>query len=156
MTKEVSRRTLAVGAAWAAPAVAVAASAPGVAASPVDCLKWSLTATACKRPGSQEGWAYRLSFKVCNECPTPVSIQIGAIWNNSGKELTQCAGGLIGSTVTIPASPACVETVVADFWQPGSGSSAAFLIIRDLQGNQIGEVKAPPKSAECKDPICTS
>lgn len=82
MTSEntgLSRRTLAKGAAWAAPAVAVAAAAPMVAASPI--ITVGQAGDACKLPGnscSSAGYnkGYLQALRVCNNSTQSATMTI--------------------------------------------------------------------------------
>lgn len=74
-----SRRTIAKGAAWAAPAVVVAAAAPKVSASPI--VTVSQAGPACKLPGnscSSAGYnkGYLQALRICNNSSQSVVVTI--------------------------------------------------------------------------------
>lgn len=157
MTSEntgLSRRTLAKGAAWAAPAVVVAAAAPQVAASPV-CLTYTFTGDACRWTGANNNWAYHLTLQICNTCPTPitVSFEVASLTNNANKPLTPCdgTGYPIIVDVTIPAK-GCSEYI--EFGDFSSESSAVNIEAYDSSGNLLFTAKAPVQECVGIDNPC--
>ena len=66
-----TRRTLTTGVAWAAPAIAIAATAPAYASSPAP----TCTPTGCKGPGATgDKWAYHLRLDCGADSPVTVTI----------------------------------------------------------------------------------
>lgn len=62
----ITRRTVATGAVWAVPAIAVGAAAPAMASSPPPPPVVTFTGAGCKLPGKSTDypWGYRLTFTV--------------------------------------------------------------------------------------------
>lgn len=85
MSNYVSRRTVAKGAAWAVPAIAVAGAAPAMAASPG---LIELSGAGCKLPGNSnstfKGYAFALTAS--NTTTSSVTIQINSVTLN-GEDL---------------------------------------------------------------------
>ncbi len=99
-----SRRTLAKGAAWAAPAVVVAAATPAMAASCTYTLE--LSAASCKVAGGESN--YKLIFVVVPSSPncTPCEATITKVWQNTGGEETYWTGSVpSGTPITICNAP---------------------------------------------------
>lgn len=83
-----SRRTLAKGAAWAAPAIAVAAAAPAMAASKGPIY---FTGTACKLPGGSSDFKHGYVFEMIIENkigpqPDDAWIEITNMYVNGGRQ----------------------------------------------------------------------
>lgn len=121
----ISRRTLAKGAAWAVPAVALASTVPAYAASGEDCVTVGYAGGACKRPGNSEKdapKAYELGFVFTNTCAAGcvdlvvtdvykprgsdrnlyTSIDLTAVYQPPGTAQQVCAGAPI--TFTMPTT----------------------------------------------------
>ena len=78
----VTRRTLARGAAWSVPAVAVAAAAPAYAVSGVrPCVAPPPEIEGCKYPGNSEPWekTFRAPVTFTNNCAQALTITLTAI-----------------------------------------------------------------------------
>ena len=88
----ISRRTLVQGAAWTAPAIAVATATPALAASPTPETPIVIDREAegsCKFPGDSRGQkAYRIAVHFSNESEVPGTVTIVDIVGPDGKELT--------------------------------------------------------------------
>lgn len=71
----VTRRTVARGAAWAVPAIAVGAAAPHAAASAPPPPTVTFTGQGCKLPGQSTDypWGYRLTFDVVASGPDVIT-----------------------------------------------------------------------------------
>ena len=82
-------RTATKAAAWAVPAVAVAAAVP-IASASVPCVAVTAGGSGCKWPGSGNNWSYDLQFCYQNNCGKSVQVRITSITNNSGKAFTAC------------------------------------------------------------------
>jgi len=88
-TAGISRRTIAKGAAWAVPVVAVAAAAPAMAASGGP--PTFTPGTACKNPGNScavHPKGYTLPFTVTNSSPRTIYITAVTYENVVGTSLT--------------------------------------------------------------------
>lgn len=151
-TPGVSRRTVTKAMAWSVPAVALAVSAPAMAASP--CIPViTFGAQSCKCPGNSDdykfGYVLQLCALVSNGCDIPEgsSVTITAIKNNSNKPLTPVNGA--GYPITVPVSTTCSTTPILFV----SESSASTLIVTysvDGGASQVVELPAPPQEcAEC-------
>lgn len=128
----IPRRTLAKGAAWAVPAVAVGAAAPAYATSPGPTTSTTTTVAECVREITNDsinwnvdGVVYaaptcssycshkdvRLTFHV-TPCATPVTIRVSNIpgastwcaWNTGTGTLTKTVPANTNSTLTFPAT----------------------------------------------------
>lgn len=137
MSDHTSRRTLAKGAAWALPAIAVAAAAPSLAASPSD--PRIIAGHSDKCPGASDvpggfpkhGYVVHLTFDPQPEIVVPVSVLLnngkyatvvtdaireGADWSfvvdagssPSKLSVTVLADG-VELTASVKASPGCEE-----------------------------------------------
>jgi hypothetical protein len=157
MTSEnsgLSRRTLAKGAAWAAPAVVVAAAAPMVAASPV-CLEYNFDGTnACKSPGEGDR-DYHLVLKICNTCTTgsiAINFTVQQLKLNNGTILTPCAGTTLPVDIskTIAADD-CVEQDLG--WFNSDRGNPSTIKAFDVAGNLLFEASAPPQQTTCDCPV---
>lgn len=64
--RRLSRRTIATGAAWAVPVIAVGAAAPLSSASPPPIIITPLPGSSCKFPGQSTGykWGYKMLFNI--------------------------------------------------------------------------------------------
>ena len=124
------RRTLAKGAAWAAPAIMVAAAAPSLAAS----SDVHLTARADKCPGASDvpgGWpkhGYRLVITGTADAPLAVTVVL-----NNGKTATIVAG-------PTPVAPGEWEYVL----DAQSSPSRLTVAVTLATGTQTLSVKASP------------
>lgn len=83
---QVSRRTVAKGMAWAAPAIPVVAMAPMAAASPIDedCVQINLDGE-CKNPGAPD---FSYDLEVCNTCLTG-SFTLISVGKSNGSGLSE-------------------------------------------------------------------
>jgi hypothetical protein len=130
---QVSRRTIAKGMAWAAPAIPVVAMAPKAAASPGCVPTLTFSSDSCKCPGTgQNNWDYFL--KVCytgTVCPDTADGIYVAIRLNTGPP----PGELVAGPVFVPAN-GC-----SDLIQFNSTNSANFLNLH--YGATPGEASDP-------------
>lgn len=69
---KVSRRTLAVGAAWSVPVIAVASAAPAMAASGQ--ITPTFVGGACKHPGNPKYYHFTMTFK--NQTGSPITVNL--------------------------------------------------------------------------------
>lgn len=155
MSNEFSRRTLAKGAAWAVPAVTIAAAAPAMASSK-PCLDYTFnTDGSCKFPGANNAFSYHLVLKICNSCDTQqtVNLVIAKMTNNAEKLLTACRGTSYPITVsaTIDAK-ACYTVPFGNF---NSSSSASTIVAYDADGTKLFTADAPP-NGECTGDPCAA
>ncbi|WP_374929094.1 hypothetical protein [Kytococcus sedentarius] len=99
----ISRRKLVQGAAWTAPAIAVATAAPALAASPGTPIVIDEEAEgSCKFPGESRGQkAYRIAVHFTNESQVTGTVTIDDIAGPDGKEL-EWAGDQNQDSYTIP------------------------------------------------------
>ena len=131
----VSRRTLARGAAWSVPAVAVAAAAPAYAAS--GAIEISTVYTSCKHSGEGNNdypKAYHIQFVIANPSSAPVTFTLPGLvlldLDDSASSNPACVPGSGDSTagqsltVTVPANTAGYHVVVHYY----SNNSANVLI----------------------------
>ena len=79
--RRLSRRTIATGAAWAVPVIAVGAAAPLSSASPPPIVITPLPGASCKFPGQSTGfsWGYKMFFNIntsvaANFCVTGATV----------------------------------------------------------------------------------
>ena len=149
-----NRRTVVKGAAWAVPAVAVAAAAPAYAASCIPVI--TLGPTSCKCPGQSTGdpWTYFLTFCVdLTGCP-PQDVQTFTISKVASK-----SGGPGGTPLGTPnGNPYPIQVPIVN----GKGcstevkftstNSANFLLISyslNSGATQVAEVPSPPDCTNC-------
>ena len=107
----ISRRTLAKGAAWAAPAVAVAAAAPNVAASPVTpppCITAAFTGKPCRISNKK---IYRFGFCITNACTDGASLTftVTKLINQSGFLLSTTNNPFPMTVTLAPGQQFCVS-----------------------------------------------
>ena len=111
----ISRRTLAAGAAWSVPVIAVASAAPAYAASR-PCIAPSVSVEGCKYPGGSQPWdkSYRAPITFRNNCQEELKVTITSVtWGGCGGAATDFAivfaGGnvdgqaAVNTQLTIPA-----------------------------------------------------
>ncbi|SDB79860.1 hypothetical protein GA0111570_101131 [Raineyella antarctica] len=143
----ISRRTLAKGAAWAVPAIAIASALPATAAS--KCADFTLdSAKSCKDPGKPFGYKLYICFtNGCGGAQSNSVVQITSIVNGSGGTLTKGpdqTGGTLTATFTGVGSCQLLT---------GYGtSSAQFLTITysiDGAPAQTVTLDAPPTTSHC-------
>ncbi len=152
-TNGLSRRTLAKGAAWAVPVVAVAAAAPMVSASPVvvpPCVTFAFDAAACRR--SNEG-IYKFGFCINNTCLAGsgnLTMTITKIENGSNKALTGANYNFPQPAFTLaPGDQKCFPVQV---WTAASQSSSVNIYGKLGSGPEIAlfaDVAAPQKTDAC-------
>ena len=109
--RSVSRRTLAKGAAWSVPAVALASAAPALASS-IQTPPTVTVGDACKYPGNScDGYkkAYRVYMSICN--PSPVDIWIYEIASSIEGTTLEFLNTEPALPVKIPANNGCVTLV---------------------------------------------
>jgi hypothetical protein len=124
-----SRRTIAKGAAWAAPVIAVGAAAPAFAASPNDCVPvFSFANDSCKCPGqsTDSAWGYYLSICVsessgCTDGTGAATVVLIDQLENNSKKVLLPATKQLPLTVTVGD---CTETLL--FLSTSSSSSIRF------------------------------
>lgn len=120
LPSKISRRTLAAGAAWSVPVIAVASAAPAFALSG-DCVDAELSGCSYKEPGAGNDWAYHFEICFINTCDNDVEVTITKLQTNSGVSIPLPSP----ATITVPANKtACTETI--DF---NSSNSAAKIQI---------------------------
>jgi len=149
-----TRRTIARGAAWAVPVVAVSAAAPAFASSPSNCVPiFSFSSGSCKCPGqsSNQHWGYYLGIcaEDANNCvPDPEgtnTIWIYAVQNNSGKALIP-----VDTTFPIEVTLGeCTEFFL--FGSTSSASSIRFQYSTSSDGSNLqwsSYISAPPDCEE--------
>ena len=148
MSNEFSRRTLAKGAAWAVPAVTIAAAAPMVSASPPlpPCVTFAFTGDACRR--SNEA-IYKFGFCITNGCRTgSFEIEVTRLVNGSNKPLTPDTAVLPASDTLDPGEQLCVSTTV---WRANSQANTVTVFGKVNGGSEVVlfEVPAPQKTDAC-------
>lgn len=119
MTTTVSRRTLAKGAAWSVPVVAVAASAPAASASPAECIKSGIISN------SPDGLPATANFTCVqtDKAGTPTGTKLGSWFVQV--LVSTCTAVHAGSTLKSPPSiTANVKT-----------TSGAASVLRGLAGD---------------------
>lgn len=105
---QVSRRTIAKGMAWAAPAIPVVAMAPKAAASPQVCVVVTFVGDGCKGPGQPNDFLYQM--EVCNVCPEPFTLV--SIAKNNGGGLGEIPADQPGGVVKGDVWEAPANTVI--------------------------------------------
>jgi len=151
MTSEnsgLSRRTLAKGAAWAAPAVVVAAAAPKVSASPPlpPCVTFAFTGDACRR--SNEA-IYKFGFCITNSCRTgSFDLCVTRLTNQSDKALIPDGGGLPLCGTLAPTDQLCLTERV---WRAASQGNGVNVYGTVNGGAEVllFSVDAPQKTDAC-------
>lgn len=155
-----SRRSIAKGAAWAVPAVTVAAAAPSLAASHVDCtdpLNWQnnislqagcLVSVAGASVGA--GWTVTNTATGADACAIPAGATFTErIWVPSSGVVSDVTRAAILSTfkltLTITGLPtALFDSFTQSGWDPTVGSSVTTINgTRALQATRTLTLKAP-------------
>lgn len=95
---KVSRRTLAVGAAWSVPVIAAASAAPFMAASPTPI---SFTGLACKHPGGSQS-PYNQDYHYTLQITAPVPCTTGIVV--TGVKMGTSAGNATSQNFCISAT----------------------------------------------------
>ena len=134
-TPNVSRRTLAKGAAWAAPAVAFAAAAPAVAASKACVVinrgtaRWCLVA----RTSTQPYYTYRLSFTIANPCPQCADVKVTSVKRVDGAWSDNLYTGvpLFSAVYTPPTTP----------WRVCPPNSSQTYTLSDVYGTSADPIR---------------
>ena len=146
-----NRRTVVKGAAWAVPAVAVAAAAPALAASP-KCLTAQFLGDSCKQPGSGNNFGYRLEICFTNNCATSVTLDVTQVAANTGNPVVLAVSQ---DPITIaPGATVCLPNDVLYC----SNSSANFInvsyTVQGQTGTQVAQVPSPPQECREDDQFC--
>ena len=146
-----NRRTVVKGAAWAVPAVAVAAAAPALAASP-KCLTAQFLGDSCKQPGSGNDFGYRLEICFTNNCATSITLTVTQVAANTGNPVVLAVSQ---DPITIPAGgQACLPQDVLYC----SNSSANFInvtfTVAGQPGTQVISVPSPVQTCRAEDQFC--
>lgn len=157
-----SRRSIAKGAAWAVPAISVAAAAPSLAASPVvDCTQpanWqsniSLTPgclVSVAGVNVAAGWTVRNTGVGANACPIPAgAVFTERVWVPSSSVASDFTRGLVLSTFKLTLTVTGLPTALFDsftqstFWTPTPGADVVTIGgVRALQATRTLTLKAP-------------
>lgn len=156
-----SRRSIAKGAAWAVPAISVAAAAPSLAASPVvDCTQpanWQsnisltpgcLVSVAGANVGA--GWTVRNTGVGANACPIPAgAVFTERVWVPSTGPVSDITRATVLSvfklTLTVTGLPtALFDSFTQSAWTPLVGSTVTTIGgVRALQATRTLTLKAP-------------
>ena len=120
--RRLSRRTIATGAAWAVPVIAVGAAAPLAAASG-GVIITPLPGDSCKYPGQSTGfsWGYKMFFNINTSVATNFCVTSATVPGNTADQVQIFA---VNSDTT---SPYCIALVPGDnsmFIIVGSTNSA--------------------------------
>jgi hypothetical protein len=162
---KISRRTVARGAAWAAPIAAVATAAPAFAASCVPQVSFD-PSRSCKCPGQSstgEEYVYYLAFCVNNACTTGTGsggtfVVTNAVKDNGGafpQVPNQC---FTASLNTFP--PTNVGSCTTDVYRFESDNSGNFVLVtfsvtvNGVTTQYTQKVPSPP-FCDCKNGGCT-
>lgn len=153
----ISRRTLAKGAAWAAPAVAVAAAAPNVAASPVTpppCITAAFTGNPCRISNEK---IYRFGFCITNACTdASLTFTVTKLINRSGK-LLSTTNNPFPTTVTLaPGQQFCVSERDWSAESQGNGVGIWGYIGSTGVETQLWGLDAPQKVESCDQKATTT
>lgn len=154
----ISRRTLAKGAAWAAPAVAVAAAAPNVAASPVTpppCITAAFTGKPCRISNKK---IYRFGFCITNACTdgTSLTFTVTKLINQSGF-LLSTTNNPFPTTVTLaPGQQFCVSERDWSAQSQGNGVGIWGYIGSTGVETQLWGLPAPQKEDSCDQKATTT
>ena len=147
-TSGISRRTLAKGAAWAVPAVAVAAATPAMAASPKPCVGAvcvTLTGDACKHPGNPKWYHFGVTIKNSSTTDT-FTVQFASMnVNGEIKTPTSSPGGLSPSSTTI--GPNTTLSVIIDaglYSNSANGVATLTFSVGGVQGSATTNVNDLP------------
>ena len=148
----ISRRTVARGAVWSAPIVAVSTAAPAFAASPCDPVL-TLGPRSCKCPGqsqSSQPWVYFLVFCITSDdacgVQTGQEFSVTSVVSNSGVDLLPGAGSNCGYA-GLPVNGTVGDGGCTPVVRLESSNSAHFLdITYSVAGGpaQLVRVPAPP------------
>ncbi|WP_314506962.1 hypothetical protein [uncultured Microbacterium sp.] len=143
----VSRRTVTKAMAWSVPAIAVAATVPNAAASPI-CLTATFSGTSCKDPGNPTK-GYRLQVCFTNSCNAAITVNVISVRGDTGQAPTQA----VNQQIVIPANsgPVCTTEFVYC-----STSSANFIEVSYSLAGAPGtvltqNVASPPQ--ECANTL---
>ena len=149
--RDISRRTVVKGTAWAVPAVVVATAAPAMAAGTSQCLTASFSPLSCKQPGiGQNDFGYRLIICFTNTCAVAATITVTKIQANTGNGPVQT----VGQTITVqPGAEGCLPQPVIYC----SANSANFInIYATVNGGpeQFQTVPSPPRECAAGTVLC--
>lgn len=151
----VSRRTLAKGAAWTVPAVAVAAAAPAYAKSGVPIVIDFDNASACKIPGKSMGYCYNKGYVLWAEFDNTSAIAVEVtITGMTVGGVSQCIVGVVdytsscntalsSNTFTVPAN----GTRYIGIYSNASSDSGSDIVAVSFDYTPQGE----PKQSDTQD-----
>lgn len=164
-TRPISRRTLAVGAAWAVPTALMVGVTPAYAAS-LPCVTVDVIWEGCKGPGMSnpsEPFSYDFSIEFTNSCGTgDATVQVMSVVKNNGplyldQALTDMfeipwPGVILTGTGTGTVSSFSIPAGGTRTWNPPilySSNSAATIVITYKVGTQTYTVTShvPPRCA---------
>ena len=108
--RRLSRRTIATGAAWAVPVIAVGAAAPLSSASPPPVIITPLPGNSCKYPGQSTGfsWGYKMFFNINTSVATNFCVTGATVPGNTADQVQIFQ--VNGDT----SSPFCIPLVPGD------------------------------------------
>jgi len=162
---QISRRSVAKGAAWSVPVVAVGAATPASAASLCE-PTFSVTGESCKCPGQSTniGWGYYLQIcatLVCQPVDFTDSITIHRIENGSQKELLKVSDpeGTYPFDITLTSEDCaegvefcgCTEELEAFFTQSSAEGLRVLYSYTGVLADAVWSQKysTPPDCVEC-------
>jgi hypothetical protein len=141
----ISRRTVAIGAAWAVPVIALATASPAYAASTCTPV-FSLGGDSCKCPGQgQNNKQYFLNICVTdasgctNPAPgSPDAIYIWGVKNQSGNSLTPTNGGQWPVTINLSNGAGCSGK--SEYEGAGNSANGLYFLYNSSSVDSTGAV----------------
>ncbi|WP_396657420.1 hypothetical protein [Microbacterium sp.] len=119
----ISRRTVAKAMAWSVPVIAVAGTAPAVAASPPPVVPEFNAGTFCKHPGNPKYYHVLIDFT--NNTGAPIEITLGDFTvGATARQAYFSMGGAFSTTATIPVGTSCLYVDAGLFDNSANGSAS--------------------------------
>jgi hypothetical protein len=130
-----TRRTVAKGAAWAVPVIAVGAAAPVMASSPPDIDVELDPLLSCKFPGQSScaDWGYRLVFRITSTTALILAVASITAPNNEGDEvqILDVVGDGPGGLIALAAGVERIAAVVIGAENSANGTATITITTQD-------------------------
>lgn len=146
LPSKISRRTLAAGAAWSVPVIAVASAAPAYALSGGIL---TLTGTACKLPGNSQSIykGYAFGLVVNNTMPVSVLVEITSVFRNSDN---------LGNVTVQRTNPPTCTNLTDTFTVPANTSYNAIIYTQGANNSSNGTITVNYDYTPSGDPTASA